>query len=124
MTAPPLVVADIGNTALKVVSFGPRGAARGAGRLPLARGASARSLRLWFASRPRPSVVVSVHGGHLALLEEALGPLAVLGRDLPLGMENRTRRPGETGADRLCAAAAAFARARGPAVALGVGTAL
>jgi type III pantothenate kinase len=48
----------------------------------------------------------------------------VLGRDVPLSIENRTRRPEEVGLDRLANAAAAHVRSGGAAVVGDVGTAI
>lgn len=46
-----------------------------------------------------------------AAVEDALGqPVLVVGRDLPLPIETRLPRPQSCGADRLCAASAAFDR--------------
>jgi len=118
-----LLVADVGNTAVKVVAFDAAGAVLRASvhrrRDELV--AAGRAL-----ARARvPVVVVSVSSRRLAALEAcARRRLAVLGRDLPLRVANRTLLPAQTGGDRLCAAAAAHARAGGAAVALGVGTAV
>jgi type III pantothenate kinase len=72
-----------------------------------------------------PVVGVSVNAAHLERVRRSLErDLPVAGVDFPVPLENRTERPGETGADRLCAALAAFRRARGAAVALGIGTAI
>jgi pantothenate kinase type III len=118
---PALVVLDVGNTALKAVAFGPGGEVLSAERSPFGPGfAAPAALR-----GESPLCVVSVSDRHLAALEAAAGRrLPLLGRDFPAAVENRTERPGETGHDRLCAAAAAHARARGPAVAAGLGTAI
>jgi type III pantothenate kinase len=119
--APSLLVLDVGNTTLKAVLFDAGGGIVSAARIPFGPG---------FAAPPLPGegagiVAVSVSEGNLAVLEAALGTrLACLGRDRDLPIPNRTRHPGETGADRLCAALAAHARARGAAVAVGVGTAV
>jgi type III pantothenate kinase len=59
-----------------------------------------------------------------ALLAGAGAGARVLGRDLPMRMENRYRDPTETGHDRLAAAAAAHALAEGPAVVVDLGSAV
>ncbi|MHC4821845.1 MAG: type III pantothenate kinase, partial [Planctomycetota bacterium] len=57
--------------------------------------------------------------------ESLLGrAVALVGRDLPLPVENLTAHPEESGDDRLCAALAAHDRAGGPAVSVGCGTAI
>lgn len=48
----------------------------------------------------------------------------VLGRDFPPLVRNRARHPETVGADRLAAASAAYAHARGPCAAVTVGTAV
>ena len=122
MNAPALAVLDVGNTAVKMVFFDGRGAVVSAARFPALRfpGAALAGLRRV------PVIGVSVHGGHLRMVERALAParLLLLGRDFPLLAGNRTARPRETGHDRLCAAIAAHHRAGGTAVALGLGTAV
>jgi type III pantothenate kinase len=118
----PLIVLDIGNTALKAVAFGPSGAPRRALRIPF--GPRFRFPR-WAASA-EIAVVVSVSGARLALVERLLGRrLPLLGREVPVRFPNLTRRPRETGLDRICAAAgAALRRRRAPAVVVGLGTAV
>ena len=120
MAAPALLVCDVGNTALKIVLFDGAGAVRQVRRFPHPRPVRRR------ARDPGTVVAVSVHEGHLARIRNDLRPvrIRVLGRDLPLPIRNRTRRPSETGHDRLCAALAAYERAGGAAVAVGLGTAL
>jgi type III pantothenate kinase len=48
----------------------------------------------------------------------------LLGRDFPPLVRNRTRTPETVGADRLAQASAAWARAKGPCVVVGMGTAI
>ena len=120
MPSSPLTVLDVGNSALKIVVFDPSGKVVEADRRTFAAPIEEALALL----RP-PLVAVSVNADHLERVRRALGgPLPAVGTDLPVPLENRTARPGETGLDRLCAALAAHARARGPAVALGVGTAI
>jgi type III pantothenate kinase len=116
-----LLVLDVGNTALKAVAFDAGGRVLRAARVPFGPG-----LSLPFPREPGvPAVAVSVSDRNLAALEGAAGGgLLLLGRDLPAAVVNRCADPGGTGLDRLCAAVAAHARARGPAVAAGLGTAI
>ncbi len=116
-----VLVADIGNTALKLVEFDGRGRCRRTHRAML--GPAPLSLPRW--CRAGPVVAVCVASRHLAAVEVAVGaPVLLLGRDFPVDAPNGTARPAETGLDRVAAAAAAHARARGAAVAVGVGTAV
>ena len=126
MREPALLVLDLGNSALKTVVFDARGRVISFARIPGQRAAAAALLLKGGEYGALPLAAVSVRADRLPGVEAALRPrrLLLVGRDLPLGRGNRTRRPGETGHDRLCAAAAAFARARGPAVAAGIGTAI
>ena len=47
-----------------------------------------------------------------------------MGRDFPAAIRNRAKRPEKVGMDRLANAAAAWARVKGPCVAIDVGTAV
>ncbi len=117
-----VLVLDLGNSALKAVLFDGEGRVLHGERLPVEGDLPASLRERGFGA----VVAVSVREDLFARLEERLAPHGVrlLGRDFPPGIENRTARPAETGLDRLCAAAAAHGRARGPAVALGAGTAV
>ena len=111
--APALVVLDIGNTAVKVVAFDARGGVLSADRIHCIPGLALPPI----LSCGVPVVAVSVSDPNLALVELALGrPLALLHPPAP--------DPTGTGLDRLCAAAAAHARAGGAAIAAGLGTAV
>ena len=125
MTPGTLSVVDAGNTAVKVVRFDP------AGRVVDARrslhGPGERSVLEGIGEGDGIAAVASSDRGRTLLREwaEALGrPVRLAGIDFPLGVSNRTLRPEETGADRLAAARGAFLRSAGPAVAVGVGTAI
>jgi type III pantothenate kinase len=122
---PSVTVLDVGNTALKVVAFGPGGAVLDSVRWGFAADPGAAPLDGRLVHLRGPVVAVSVNAAHLERVRRSLADdLAVAGIDLPVPVENRTERPGETGADRLCAALAAHRRARGAAVCLGLGTAV
>lgn len=108
-----LVVLDIGNTAVKAVVFDGSGGVLSAARVLCAPG---------LVLPPVPAsaaqvVAVSVSDTSLALVERALG------RSLRL-LPPPAADPNGTGLDRLCAAAAAHARAGGAAIAAGLGTAV
>jgi type III pantothenate kinase len=121
----PLTVLDIGNTSLKVVLFGPGGRVEEASRWVFADDATAAPLEGSLRGLRPPLVAVSVNAAHLERVRRSLDEdLVVVGREIPIPLENRTSRPRETGADRLCAALAAARRAKGPAVAIGLGTAI
>jgi type III pantothenate kinase len=71
-----------------------------------------------------PVFAASVNPPRLERLREELGgPIAVLGRDVPIPIANDTRRPDEVGTDRLLAALGAFLR-HGPAIVVDAGTAI
>ena len=120
-----LTVLDVGNTALKVVVFDGAGRVADCVRWGFSGDPEAAPVRATLRRLPKPVVAVSVSPVHLEAVRAAVGArLPVVGRDLPIPIENRTARPRETGADRLCAALAARRRARGPAAAVGLGTAV
>jgi len=121
----PLTVLDVGNTALKVVVFDPRGRVTDCLRWGFSGEPAAAPVGPALRRLRAPIVAVSVSAARLEAVRGALrARLPVVGRDLPIPIDNRTERPRETGADRLCAALAARRRARGPAVAIGLGTAV
>jgi type III pantothenate kinase len=122
---PTLTVLDVGNTALKVVVFDGAGRVADCVRWGFSGDPAAAPVRATLRGLPRPVVAVSVSPVHLEAVRAAIGArLPVVGRDFPIPLENRTARPRETGSDRLCAALAARRRARGPAAAVGLGTAV
>jgi pantothenate kinase type III len=120
----PLVVLDVGNTNVKLVEFERGGLARRARVFPA--GGARTAIEVAESARGSgPVVVVGVRDDHLRGIARRLkGRLALAGRDFEVPLVNRTRRPRETGLDRLCAALAAHARARGAAAVVGVGTAI
>ncbi len=118
-----LLAADVGNSAVKFALF------EGSRCVATARVASADlagSAALPDLGAPwDEAVAVSVSAPGLAALERAAGRrVLVLGRDLPLLVANRYRRPEEAGHDRLVNAAAAHAEAGGAAVAVDAGSAV
>ena len=125
MARPPVTVLDVGNTALKVVAFGPGGKVVDAVRWGFAADPGAAPLDGRLGLLEGAVVAVSVNGAHLERVRRSLpAGLPAAGEEFAVPVDNRTERPGETGADRLCAALAAHARAKGPAVSLGLGTAV
>lgn len=72
-----------------------------------------------------PVVAASVQPEQLALLEKKLDTreVTVIGRDLPMSIKNGTRKPEQTGHDRLLAALGAY-QAGGPCVVVDIGTAI
>lgn len=81
---------------------------------------------VWDGRRLRPYAGGDVEawiGARVGRAEPPPGTL-LLGRDFPALVRNRTRRPETVGADRLAQASAAWARAKGPCVVVGMGTAI
>jgi type III pantothenate kinase len=107
--APSLVVVDVGNTNVKVVAFGPSGEVISSGLF------SGPGFPVHLPGGV-PVVAVSVSDRNLKAVEAAVG------RALPL-LPRDPAAPAGAGIDRVCAAAAAHARAKGAAVAAGLGTA-
>jgi len=144
MTAPPetLIVADVGNTRIKlatVVAGGP------AGRLPAvahrqdlqSRDFRAANLRDWLdRAAPGPAIVyaASVHESAATGLEAAIAEIAATGHRIVrqrritsghVGMPVEVDEPDRVGVDRVAAAAAAAVAKQGgrPAIVVDCGTA-
>ena len=117
-----LLAFDVGNSGIKAALFDGESLVAAA-RLPESSTNPAAALGVDLSEVER--VAVSVND---RLLDAFLaGPgrgTAVLGRDLPLLVENRYRDPAETGHDRLAAAAAAHVEAGGAAVIVDLGSAV
>ncbi len=85
---------------------------------------------LWEAmTAPRRLAACSVNPEALERLKAAAKatldePVAVVGEDIPLPLESDLPEPGKIGPDRLCAAAAAFARLERACVVVDCGTAI
>jgi type III pantothenate kinase len=122
---PELVVADVGNTSLKLVVFDGKGDVLDARRVPPSLAAAPPGVGPGI-----PVVAVSVSDRGLRAFEERSAgrtwprKVLLLGRDFRLLAEDRTETPETTGHDRLCAAVAAHARVGGAAAVVGLGTAI
>jgi len=117
-----LLAFDVGNSGIKVGAFEGDSLVATA-RLPDP--LSDPAVALGLAVSDADLVAVSVNEAALAafLAGPGTGTL-VLGRDLPIRMENRYRDPAETGHDRLAAAAAAHHLAGGAVVIVDLGSAV
>ncbi|MHC4858963.1 MAG: type III pantothenate kinase [Planctomycetota bacterium] len=119
-----LLAADVGNSGVKIAAFDGEDLVA-AVRLP-----PDTDYDLAFRLRVPPDeveavVCVSVSEPALRSFLAGAGRGAlVLGRDLPIEIENRYLKPEETGHDRLANAAAAYERAGGAAIAVDLGSAV
>jgi type III pantothenate kinase len=117
-----LVAFDVGNSGIKAGVF-EGGKLLATARLVGPRDDPSEALGVSLADADR--VIVSVSDERLRDLEAGVGRGAlVLGRDLPIVIENRYRDPSETGHDRLAAAAAAHQLAKGAAIVADLGSAV
>jgi len=127
-----LLLVSIGNTRVGVASWvdGRRGVAQ---HLPVdGLEAVEEAFSLWksFGSGPKRAVVVSsVNPPRLkefrdACADRGMGPLLVVGYNLDPPLPVAVREPEQVGSDRLCAAAAAYARMRCACVVADFGTAV
>lgn len=128
-----LVLMDIGNSrvALATWSGGVRSPSQHlAGMGPPA--VAHKVCELWetLASCPRRTLVVSsvcppvAEAVLAACHEQGIAPLLMVGRDIDLPITADVPAPLKVGTDRLCVAAAAYARVRGACVVADFGTAL
>jgi len=126
-----VLAADVGNTHIRL------GAVRGEQvyterQVPVEGGDELGSaLRaLWDAmSRPRRVVACSVNDAALdrlraASLDALDEPIVVVGDDIDLPLKTALKAPGSVGADRLCAAVAAYGRLEQACVVIDAGTAV
>jgi type III pantothenate kinase len=125
MSAPTLLLIDIGNTRLKWATAKHRGPIRAAGEMATRDATSA-----WIASLARkypghPTVLASVVPEPVPAFRRAFsGRLVEVSATLPgLGLRFHYSKPAEIGADRLAAAVAAQARGRHPVIIVACGTA-
>jgi type III pantothenate kinase len=118
-----LLTADVGNSGVKAAAFDGEDLVAVA-RLPLSSDGDLPGLLGVPATDVDAVVCVSV--SEPALRSFLAGPgrgALVLGRDLPIEIENRYLKPEEAGHDRLANAAAAHERAGGAAVSVDLGSA-
>jgi pantothenate kinase type III len=124
--APPvkgtLAAADLGNSSLKLALFDSRGRLLRHVRRPW--GSGGPRLPAWWRAAEHAIAVSVVRTREAAFRRSAGRPVAFLGREIRVVPVPRTRPPGGAGLDRVCAAAAAAARAGGPAVAVTAGSSI
>ncbi len=128
-----LVLMDIGNSRIGLATWsaGVRGESQHvAGAEPAAVAHHVRQLWETLASCPRRTLVVSsvcppvAEPVLTACREQGIAPVQVVGQDIDLPIAADVPAPLKVGTDRLCVAAAAYARVRGACVVADFGTAL